>query len=199
MRFHRRLLPVVTITGSSLVVGCGSGSSCGSGGSACPPPSVIGPGYYQGTLTPQGGTQSTPVVAIIADNSDGAMSAQDGSYYRFNVGFTASTISGTYVSLAPGTGGTQKTSGSISAQGTSSALSGTLTTGSGAAAAAFDLNSEAVYNQPSALATLMGAWSYTANGFSLTVTIATDGTFTGNDSNNGSYSGTFGIINPVFN
>ena len=39
----------------------------------------MGPGYYQGTLTPQGGSQSTPVVAIIADNSDGAMSAQDGT------------------------------------------------------------------------------------------------------------------------
>ena len=112
MSFHRRLLPVVTITGSSLVVGCGGGSggggSCGSAGSTCPPASVVGPGYYQGTLTPQGGS-STPVVAIIADNSDGVISAQDGTYYRLNVGFSATTISGTYVGLSPGTGGTQKT------------------------------------------------------------------------------------------
>jgi hypothetical protein len=33
----------------------------------------------------------------------------------------------------------------------------------------------------------------------LTVTIATNGTFTGTDSNNCSYTGSFGIINPVFN
>jgi hypothetical protein len=159
----------------------------------------VGPGYYQGTLTPQGGSQSTPVVAIIADNGDGAMSTQDGAYYRFNLGFTATTVSGTYFGLSPGAAGTQKTSGSISAQSASAGLSGTLTAGSGTAAASFDLTSEAVYKQPSALATLMGTWSYTANGFSLTVTIATNGTFTGIDSNNCSYAGSFAIINPVFN
>ena len=134
MSFHRRLLPVVTITGSSLAVGCGGGSggSCGSAGSTCPPPSVVGPGYYQGTLTPQGGSQSTPVVAIIAENSDGAMSTQDGTYYRFNVSFSATTVSGTYFGLSSGTGGTERTSGSISAQSTSAGLTGTLTVGSGA-------------------------------------------------------------------
>ena len=56
-----------------------------------------------------------------------------------------------------------------------------------------------MYKQTSALATLMGTWSYTASGFSLTVTIATNGTFTGTDSNNCAYAGSFGIINPEFN
>jgi hypothetical protein len=159
----------------------------------------VGPGYYQGTLTPQG-SPSSPVVAIIADSGDGAMSAQDGTYYRFNVGFSATAISGTYFGLSSGVGGTQQTSGSVSATGgTSGGLSGTVTLGSGAAAGSFALTFNAVYKQLSALATLMGTWSYTANGFSLTVTIATNGTFTGTDSNNCSYAGSFGIINPLFN
>jgi hypothetical protein len=199
MTFHRRLLPVVTITGSSLVVGCGGGGgstgSCGSGGSTC---NVLGPGYYEGTVTPQGDSQ-TPAVAIITETGDGAMSGQDGAYYRFNVGFSGNTVTGNYYGFSPSAGGPQTTSGSMSATTTSTDLTGTLTLGSGATVASFALTSEAVYKQASALATLMGAWSYTANGFSLTVTIATNGTFTGTDSNNCSYTGTFGIINPVFN
>lgn len=201
MSIQRRLLPVVTITGSTLMVGCGgsggSSGSCGSAGSACPPPIVIGPGYYQGTLTAQGGTSSSPVVAIIADNGDGVMSADDGSYYRFNVGFSGDTITGTYIGLAPGTGGTQKTSGSISGQGTSTALTGTLSV-AGASVDSFQLDLQSVYKQHSALSMLMGTWSYTANGFSLTLTIASDGTLTGTDSNECSYQGTLGIINPLF-
>jgi hypothetical protein len=201
MTFHRRLLPVVTITGSSLMVGCGGGSggsagSCGSGGSTC---NVVGPGYYEGAVTPQGDSQ-TPAVAIITETGDGAMSGQDGTYYRFNVGFSGSTLTGNYYGFSPSAGGTQKTSGSISATTTSTGLTGSLTVGSGTTAASFALTSEAaVYKQASALATLMGTWSYTATGFSLTVTIATNGTFTGTDSNNCSYTGSFGIINPVFN
>ena len=201
MSIQRRLLPVVTITGTTLVVGCGgsggSGGTCGSAGSACPPPNVVGPGYYQGTLTAEGGSTSTPTIAIIADNGDGAMSAADGSYYRLTATFPGSTVSGSYLGLTPGAGGNQKTSGSFSAQSTSSGLSGTLMVGS-STVDSFQLSSQAVYKQHSSLATLMGTWSYTANGFSLTVTIASDGSFTGSDSNACSYQGTFAIINPVF-
>jgi hypothetical protein len=200
MGLHKRLLPVVTITGSSLMVGgCGGGSggSCGSAGSACPPPIVLGPGYYEGTLTAQSSSQSTPAVAIVAETGNGAMSGQDGTYYRFNVGFSGTTLSGNYYGLSAG--GTQKTTGTISAQATSSALTGTFAVGS-STVDSFQMNLEAVYNQTSALATLMGTWSYTdtANGFSLTVTIASNGSFTGTDSSNCAYAGSFGIINPVF-
>ena len=201
MGLQRRLLPVVTITSSTLVVGCsgGSGGSCGSAGSACPPPSVTGPGYYEGTLTAQSNSQSTPAVAIITETGNGAMSGQNGTYYRFNVGFSGTTVSGTYDGISTGAGGTQETSGSISGQSTSTSLTGTLMVGS-STVDSFQLTFEAVYKQPSALATLMGTWSYTdtANGFSLTVTIASNGTFTGTDSSNCTYSGAFGIINPVF-
>lgn len=199
MGLQRRLLPVVTITGSTLVVGCGGGSggSCGSAGSTCPPASITGPGYYEGTLTAKSNSQSTPAVAIVAETGNGAMSGQNGTYYRFNVGFSGATVTGTYDGISTGAGGTQQTSGSISGQSTSTTLSGTLMVGT-STVDSFQLTAEAVYKQPSALATLMGTWSYTANGFSLTVTIASNGTFTGTDSNNCAYSGVFGIISPLF-
>lgn len=209
MSFQNRLLPVVTITGSSLVVGCGgySGGSCGSYGSygssaVCAPPYIPGgPGYYEGTLTSQGAPQANPVVAIIADNGDGAMRGQNGTYYRLNASLSGNNVSGTFYGLSQGPNfpnGTRATTGSISAVATPPGLSGTIADKTGAVESLL-LNFDTVYNLSSALATLAGTWSYTANGFSLTATIRPDGTFSAIDSNNCSYSGAFDLIDPNFN
>jgi hypothetical protein len=209
MSLHNRLLPIVTITGSSLMVGCGGnyGGSCGYGSSygssgGCPGPAVItGDGYYEGTLTGQGNAQATPVVAIIADNGDGAISGQDGTYYRLNVSLPRNSVTGTYFGISQGANfpnGTQATSGSISAVASPN-LNGTLSDQTGAAAS-LALNFDTVYNLASSLATLAGTWSYTAaSGFNLTATIRPDGTFSAIDSNSCTYSGAFGIIDPNFN
>jgi hypothetical protein len=205
MSFHNRLLPVVTITGSSLMVGCGgSGGSCGYGSSygsygGCAAPIITGDGYYEGTLTVQG-SPPTPVVAIIADNGDGAISGQNGTYYRLNVSLPANKVTGTYFALSQGAhfpNGTQATSGSISAVASPN-LNGTLSDQTGATEP-LALNFDTVYNLGSSLQTLAGTWSYTANGFSLTATIRSDGTFSASDSNNCSYTGAFSLIDPNFN
>src|SRR5487761_2098161 len=103
MSLQSRLLPIVTITGSSLMVGCGgnSGGSCGSyggsyGSSARAAPVIGGAGYYEGTLSTQGSPAGTPVVALIAGNGDGAISGQDGTYYRLNVSLMGNNVSGTF-------------------------------------------------------------------------------------------------------
>jgi hypothetical protein len=208
MSFHNRLLPIVTITGSSLMVGCGgnSGGSCGYGSSygssgGCVAPVVItGDGYYEGTLTSQGSPQATPVVAIIADNGDGAIAGQDGTYYRLNVSLPRNNVTGTYFALSQGPNfpnGTQATSGSISAVASPN-LNGTLSDQTGTTES-LAFNFDTVYNLGSSLATLAGTWSYTANGFSLTATIRPDGTFSAIDSNSCSYTGAFGLIDPTFN
>lgn len=207
MSFHNRLLPIVTITGSSLMVGCGgnSGGSCGYGSSygssgGCAGPIITGDGYYEGTLTSQGNSQPTPVVAIIADNGDGAIAGQDGTYYRLNVSLPRNNVTGTYFALSQGPNfpnGTQATSGSISAVASPN-LNGTLSDQTGATES-LAFNFDTVYNLGSSLATLAGTWSYTANGFSLTATIRPDGTFSAIDSNNCSYTGAFGLIDPNFN
>lgn len=209
MSFHNRLLPVVTITGSSLMVGCGGnyGGSCSYGASygsygGCPGPVIItGDGYYEGTLTGQGNAQPTPVVAIIADNGDGAISGQDGTYYRLNVSLPRNNVTGTYFGVSQGANfpnGTQATSGSISAVASPN-LNGTLSDQTGATAT-LALNFDTVYNLGSSLATLAGTWSYTAaSGFNLTATIRPDGTFSAIDSNSCTYAGAFGLIDPNFN
>lgn len=209
MSFQNRLLPIVTITGSSLMVGCGGnyggscgyGSSYGSYGGCAGPISFTGDGYYEGTLTGQGNAQPTPVVAIIADNGDGAISGQDGSYYRLNVTLPQNKVTGTYIGISQGANfpnGTQATSGSISALASPN-LDGTLSDQTGATAT-LALNFDAVYNLASSLATLAGTWSYTAaSGFNLTATIRPDGTFSAVDSNACTYAGSFGIIDPNYN
>lgn len=208
MSFQNRLLPVVTITGSSLMVGCGGnyggscgyGSSYGSSGGCYAAPIITGDGYYEGTLTSQGNAQPTPVVAIIADNGDGAIAGQDGTYYRLNVSLPRNNVTGTYFALSQGPkfpNGTQATSGSISAVASPN-LSGTLSDQTGAQEP-LALNFDTVYNLSSSLSTLAGSWSYTANGFSLTATIRPDGTFSAIDSNNCTYMGAFNLIDPYFN
>ncbi len=209
MSLHNRLLPIVTITGSSLMVGCGgnSGGSCGYGssygssGGCAAPPIITGDGYYEGTLTSQGNPSPTPVVAIIADNGDGAIAGQDGTYYRLNVSLPRNNVTGTYFGLSQGANfpnGTQATSGSISAVASPN-LSGTVTDQTGATESlAFSFDT--VYNLGSSLAPLAGTWSYTnPNGFNLTATIRPDGTFSAIDSNSCTYSGAFSLIDPNFN
>ncbi len=208
MSLHNHLLPIVTITGSSLMVGCGgnSGGSCGYGSSygssgGCVAPVIItGDGYYEGTLVSQGNPQPTPVVAIIADNGDGAISGQDGTYYRLTVSLPGNRVTGTYFALSQGPNfpnGTVATSGSISAVASPN-LNGALSDQTGAAAS-LALNFDTVYNVGSSLTTLVGTWSHTANGFSLTATIRPDGTFSAIDSNSCTYSGAFSLIDPNFN
>ena len=209
MSFHNRLLPIVTVTGSSLVVGCGGnyggscgyGSSYGSYGGCAAPTTITGDGYYEGTLTAQGSAQATSVVAIIADNGDGTMAGQDGTYYRMNVSLPRNSVMGTYFGISQGANfpnGTLATSGSISAVASPN-LNGTLSDQTGATES-LALNFDTVYNLSSSLGTLAGNWSYTAaNGFNLTATIRPDGTFSAIDSNNCTYSGAFGIIDPNFN
>lgn len=207
MSFYNRLLPIVSITGSSLMVGCGGnyGGSCGYGSSygssgGCAAPIITGDGYYEGTLTNQGNPPA-PVVSIIADNGDGAIAGQDGIYYRLSVSLHANNVMGTYIGISQGTAfpnGTQATSGSISAVATPN-LNGTLSDQTGATQS-LAFNFDSVYNLSSSLATLAGTWNATAaNGFDLTATIRPDGTFSAIDSNGCSYSGAFSLIDPNFN
>jgi hypothetical protein len=138
---------------------------------------------------------------IVALQGDGAISGQGGTYYRLNVGLSGNNVSGTFYGISQGAkfpNGTQTTTGSVSAIATPPGLSGTLADQTGATDTLM-LNFDTVYNLSPSLATLAGTWSYTFNGFSLTATIRPDGTFSAIDSNNCSYTGAFGLIDPNFN
>jgi hypothetical protein len=186
MSVQKSMLPAVVITGSSLLVGCGNGGSCGSGGSCNVPPPGTG-GVFAGTV---GGTAA---VAILADNGDMRIGVQNGTYYHLTVSPQTTTVAGSYFAYstrAAFPNGTHSTTGTVSATEGTSTLNGTLTDVSGSTAA-LTLNDNPVYTTGSALANLAGTWSYTAGRFSLTATIASDGTFTATDSSGCAYSGTF--------
>ena len=151
-------------------------------------------GIYEGTV------QGTPVISIIAENGDGRISGQDGTYYHLNVATQANSVSGNYFADSTGPlfpNGTRSTTGAVSAVLAPTALNGSLIDQSGLSAA-LSLNFDAVYNIGSALPTLAGTWSYTANGFSLTATIMPDGRFTAVDSTGCTYTGSFYVIDPNF-
>ena len=237
MSIGARLLPLVAITGSSILVSCGGygGSSCGSFGSygsyggffgsfgarrsraskaagpssrssqlapasVCGAPAQGADGIYEGTLTNQGAQQGNSVFAIIAETGDGRVSSQDGTYYRLSLAEVGSSVTGSFTGYSTGVSfpdGGQSTAGTVGATLTLAGLSGTLTDGAGHAAA-LALTYDNTYAIGSSLATLVGAWSYSTSGFSLTLTIQADGTLSGLDANGCSYSGAFSLIDPAF-
>lgn len=200
MRFRSCLLPAVTITGGTLLIGCNGGNSngsCGSYGSCGPAPvySSVG-GVYEGTV------QGVPVIAILAENGDGRISGQDGTYYNLTVNTQPNnSVAGTYYADSTGPlfpNGSLLSSGTVSAVLNPTTLNGSLIDQTGAAAN-LRLSFDTVYNLGSALPTLAGTWSYTANSFSLTATILSNGAFTAVDSTGCSYTGSFYVIDPNFN
>ena len=159
-------------------------------------------GIYEGMLTDEVTRQQVPVIAIIAENGDGRMSGEDGTYYyRLNVAESSNGLSGSFHGYSEAghfPNGNQLTSGSLTATANSSGLSGTLTDTSGDTET-LSLTFDGAYDLTSSLPMLAGDWSYAANGFTLTATISTDGTLSAVDSNGCSYSGAFGLIDPSFN
>ena len=238
MSIEARLLPLVAITGSSILVSCGGygGSSCGSYGSygsyggffgslgarrsraskaAGPtthnsqqayapvcgaPPAQGADGIYEGTLTNPGAQQGNSVFAIIAETGDGRVSSQDGTYYRLSLAEAGYSVRGTFSGYSTGVSfpnGGLSTAGTVGATLTLAGLSGTLTDNAGHADA-LALTYDNTYAIGSSLATLVGAWSYSTSGFSLTLTIQADGTLSGLDASGCSYSGAFSLIDPAF-
>lgn len=209
MSAPHRIGPVITVTGTSLLVGCGgSGPYCGSYGSSygysygsCGYAYAAGPGIYAGTLRSTTYPQGTPVVALIAENGEGRISGADGSYYRINVSPSGSALTGNFTGYSQSTplaNGAQSVAGTLSGAANRTGLSVTLTDSTNAQQQ-LTLTPDSAYNLGSSLTTLVGNWSYSANGFTLTTTIQSNGTFSATDSNSCTYNGSFSLIDPNVN
>jgi hypothetical protein len=207
MGAQRQLLPVVAITGTSVLVGCGNyGSSygsrfpgyCGGSGSYGGCYSGINPaaGIYEGTLTDPTGKIATPVVALVPENGPALLSAQNGQFYSLNVGIEAGSAQGTYSAFSTAGGlpnGGQSDSGNASLNFGDNTLSGTLTDQLGKTEV-LTLNFDSRYNTPPASGALAGTWSSTANGLTLRLTVSASGSLSGDDSDGCTYSGNVTII-----
>lgn len=144
--------------------------------------------------------QGGPVVAIIAENGAGRIATADGRYYRLNVGTSGNNLNGAYSTdsqNAVSSGNAAPSTGSVAGVITSTGLNMTLTDTINTQQS-LTLNFDAVYNSGSALENLTGNWTATENGLTLTATIQPDGSFSGMDSNNCTYEGSFSLIDPTF-
>lgn len=211
MTVQSRVLPLIAITGSSLVVGCnGRGGSCGSYGSygsygsagSCAPGQILSPaGVYEGSLSDAASQSTMPVVAIVAENGEGRMTSQDGNYYRLSIGTVANNLTGTFAGYSvAGTlpNGGHSSSGSVSGLVVPHSLSAVLADSTNAQQS-LTLNWDSVYSLGSSLGTLAGNWSFNDAGFTLTVAIQPDGALSAVDSNGCTYAGSFALIDVNFN
>jgi len=138
MSISGRIAPVITVTGSSLLVSCGGGygGSCGSYGSygsygSCGPLYPGPDGIYEDAVKPSTTGPGSPVVAIIADDGQGRVATQDGRYYRLNVRASGNSLGGSFSSISDAAvssgNGAPTQSGSLEGQLTPTGLNLTLT------------------------------------------------------------------------
>jgi hypothetical protein len=220
MSAQRQLLPVVAITGSSMLVGCGGGypyayggcgpygGYCGCGGYyassyGC---SYGGAGIYEGTLTASH-KHAIPVVALVPESGPTLLSAQDGSFYRLNVATSAGVASGSYRAFSMTGGlpnGSPSDSGSASLLASAKALNAralevTLADQQGNEQS-LDLTLDTRYKAPPPSGALVGTWyNPTANGVTVTLSIDADGSLSGNDSDGCTYTGNVNSVNRRLN
>jgi hypothetical protein len=153
-------------------------------------------GVYEGAITDEVTQQTTPIVAVIDENGDGRMMAQNGAYYALGVNSSGDNVFGPLLQF---TGNGSSIQGNFNGQATESGLSLSFQPQSGDAQS-LNLNFDNVYLTPSSLPTLQGNWSTASGaGFSLNLSIQSTGAFTGTDSNNCSYSGFFNLVDPQVN
>ncbi|MGH8455823.1 MAG: hypothetical protein ACRETW_10845 [Stenotrophobium sp.] len=154
-------------------------------------------GVYEGSATDSVTQKTTQVIAIIDENGDGTLSGQDGTYYRFSVGTSGTSLGGNYQGFNGSN--TTTTSGSISGALTQAGVNIGFN-GPNNDTVVATLNFDNVYDLASSLPTLEGNWSATAGSFTLNLKIQPTGDFTGTDTNGCSYNvGNFGIVFTQFN
>ncbi len=153
-------------------------------------------GIFEGTLSDKASQQQTPVVAIIAEDGEGRVSAQDGTFYRLNVFNSGYNSSGSFEAFSQGllfANGQPTSSGSFNAAPSSAGLNATLQYKSGDTAT-LALSFDQASDMASSLSVLQGSWTYAATALTLNITVQTDGSWSGTDSANCSYSGSFSLI-----
>ncbi|MBS0393165.1 MAG: hypothetical protein JSR54_00995 [Proteobacteria bacterium] len=209
MEKPRVVAPAILITGSSLLVGCGGhnyGGSCGSYGSygsygSCSAVSSVGaPGIYTGPIVNSTYPQGIQTVALISETGDGRLATADGSFYRLSVNPVGASLSGTYTAYSLNSqlpNGLATSSGLVSGSVTPTALNATLMDSTQLTQTA-TLTLDNTYYLGASLPTILGNWQYQSGGFSITMTVASDGVLTASDSNGCTYSGNFSVVDPRY-
>lgn len=193
-----------TILLSLILAACGGGDG-GSGNSSTepstggqteiPPTSAMN-GIYVGNFD-QEGAGSFKLTALVYNGRLFAISEQSNNLYEGNISTTKSGFSGQVTVYEQGGG----VIGKSSIQGTFKPETSVKGTFSGAAGSGtFSLAYDPIYERNSDLSKVNDVWStLTPPADRVTITIDSDGSFTGNDTNGCHFSGTLSIIDHSIN
>lgn len=177
---------------SSLLVACSGGGGGGSGTTT----NVSANGLWEGTLT-ENGVGTFDVSGLLYNGRIIAISESAGAIYDGSYTVSGSNITGnvTAYQINGGPFATATISGTVTEQGLISVSFNTSYGTSGTISMSFN----SIYNRTSSLSLVAGIWNYTSGSYSLTVTVQSDGTYFGQDSDGCVLSGTIGLLDTAHN
>jgi hypothetical protein len=180
----RRLILISSII---FVASCGGGSGGGGDGDDGGAGSlkVDADGFWDGTFTENSVTYN--LSAVIYDDKFIGISADAGALYTGNVAVDGSTMTGDVGVLEIG-GGFDHTTSVTATVVAGSTIDGTTADATGTTTFALTYND--LWDRDPDLATVAGIYSATTGLYTFTMTVATDGSYTGSDTDGCAYSGT---------
>lgn len=173
------------------LVACGGG---GGGGETTT--NVSANGLWNGTFT-ESGVGTFDISGLLYNGRIIAISESAGAIYDGSYTVSGSSISGTVTAyqINGGPFATVTLSGTVTEQGSISSSFNTSYGTSGTISLSFD----SIYNRPSSLSLVAGNWNYTRGDYSLTITVQSNGTYSGQDSEGCVVSGSIGLLDTAHN
>lgn len=173
------------------LVACGGG---GGGGETTT--NVSANGLWKGTFT-ESSVGTFDISGLLYNGRIIAISEEAGAIYNGSYTVSGSSISGivTAYQINGGPFATATFSGTVTEQGSISLSFNTSYGTSGTVSLFFD----SIYNRPSSLSLVAGNWNYTRGDYSLTITVQSDGTYSGQDSEGCVVSGSIGLLDTAHN
>ena len=170
-----------------LLTACGGGGGGGGGGGTV---NESPDGIWTGSFTDSGVTYD--FAGLVYNNYLVAFSSSAGTLYEGTVFVNGSTLSGTVdVYIGGAYSNTTVLSGTVNG--------GVSISGSDDVGATFTLAYDSLYDRTSSLAKVAGIWSITEGAFTQTIVVASDGTFTGSDTDGCLHNGAITILDASHN
>lgn len=187
------------------LVGCGGGSSSSGDGTGSPVTHASPGGFYTGTVTSNVTGQTMNVAGLVSEDGEARFVSDEGYQYVISLSVHGNELSGSLRGYAPQgmvfVNGQSLTTGTITGSVSErSSLTGGFSA-AGGDTGSFSLSYDGTaYERASSIGLLEGLWGYQlSNGYSLSVSIGSNGEVFGQDSDGCVYSGEVRTIDTQFN
>lgn len=197
-----RALALACVFALGLAAGCGGGSS-GAGGSDAPPPTnATTAGVYKGTITSTATGQSTQVVGLVGENGQTTWMSTDGRVWDGVMPMTGThfdvSLMGHMYAGSTFPDGSHAGMWTMNVDHSTGKMSGHFA-GTGDAGQ-FSLMLNSMWNRPASLQTLAGVYTRsTWSGYSMTLSVGSDGQLAAADSRGCAINGTVTVPDPTRN